>query len=188
MEGIQADYRVPTVKPNEQSAQWPIRAFAQSYGSSSASPHLNFLDDRQWILTPWTLWNFVFIQIDWNFSPQTVPQSRLMMSGSRPHTCLGISSHPSLEASFDPENPRRISLDPSVIRAKRETNRAQTPVPGLEYSTVRKVKLKFDTRAKITNLIRRTLELETSAAVDEAHLSELLDVLLHTEVTLSCLV
>ena len=75
-----------------------------------------------------------------------------------------------------------------MIRAKRETNRAQTPVQGLEYSTVRKVKLKFDTGAKIINLIRRRLELETCAAVDEAHLSESVDVLLHTEVTLSCLV
>jgi len=105
------------------------------------------------------------------------------MSANRPHTALGVSSaDPLLEASFDPENPRRFSLDPYVMGARHEMNRVQTPVPGLEYSAVRKMKLKFDTGAKIVNLIRRAIELETSAAVDEAHLSELVDVLLHTEV------
>jgi hypothetical protein len=108
----------------------------------------------------------------------TVPP--LTMSVHRPHSALGISSQ---ETMFDTENPRCVTLDPSVMHAQSETNRAQTPIPGLEYSAVRKMKLKFDTGAKIINLIMRVPELETSTAVDEAHLSELVDFVLYNEVT-----
>lgn len=94
------------------------------------------------------------------------------MSGHRLHLALGVSSNILLETLFDAENPRRVSLDPSVMRPQSEANRAQMPILWLDYSDWRKMKLKFDTGAKIINLIR-VLELETYAAVDEAHLSEL---------------
>lgn len=68
------------------------------------------------------------------------------------------------------------------MRALNETNRAQTPVPGLEYSIVRKIWMKYDTGAKIINLIKRTLELATDTVVDETQLSELIGFLLDTEV------
>jgi hypothetical protein len=116
------------------------------------------------------------------FSLHAVPVWRLRMSGSRSHPAMDLSSNPLLEASFDPENPGRFSLDPSMMRAQSEANRAQTPVPGLGYSIVRKMKMKYDTGVKVINLVRRTLELATDAAVDEAHLSEVIGFLLDAEV------
>jgi hypothetical protein len=74
-------------------------------------------------------------------------------------------------------------MDPSLMRAQIGMDRAQTPVSGLEYSTVRKMKLKYDTGAKIINVIRRAVELATSATVNDAQLGELVDVLLDTEVS-----
>ena len=71
------------------------------------------------------------------------------------------------------------------MRAQGGANRSQTPVPGLEYSTVRNMKLKFDTGAKIVHAIRRAVELATSSTIDDSQLSELVDILVHSEVNVS---
>jgi hypothetical protein len=44
------------------------------------------------------------------------------------------------------------------------------------------MRLKYDTGAKIINLIREVVELETNTAADDEHLAESVDVLLDTEV------
>jgi len=45
------------------------------------------------------------------------------------------------------------------------------------------MKLKFDTGAKIVHAIRRAVELATSSTIDDSQLSELVDILVHSEVT-----
>ena len=80
---------------------------------------------------------------------------------------------------------RRNSLGPKVMGAWNEMIRAQTLSWGVGYSAR---SWNSRQRRKIISLIRRKLELEPSAAVDEVNLSEPVYFLLHTELTLSNLV
>jgi hypothetical protein len=45
------------------------------------------------------------------------------------------------------------------------------------------MKLKFEMGTKIVHAIRRAVELPTSSTTDESQLSELVDILVHSEVT-----
>ena len=101
-----------------------------------------------------------------------------------PQTALGIEDNRFLEGDLEPAaSTRRISLDPRIIRNVTEPIRTQTPVAGLDYSTVRQIKLKFDTGAKIISAIRKTLEV-CSGPVDDEQFSELISYLLDNEVIL----
>lgn len=63
---------------------------------------------------------------------------------------------------------RRISLHPNTIRTARESQAPpQTPVPGVGYRTVRKVKARVDLDVKIITAIRRALELHTGHVIDD---------------------
>jgi hypothetical protein len=104
------------------------------------------------------------------------------MAENRP---WGIGSDPFLTEWGETENPRRVSLDPRVMRGHGSADRPDTPVGGIDYSTIRKLKTKFDTGAKIVHVIKRVIELVTSAHVDDSQLVEIVDIILRSEVTMA---
>ena len=68
------------------------------------------------------------------------------------------------------------------LRGKSWNNRPQTPIPGVDYSSVRNVKLRYDTGAKIVNFLRRGVELKTGQAMDDEELSNLVNLLMAHDV------
>ena len=125
-------------------------------------------------------------QTSWKFCLRTFLLHlylRRTMTGNRPHTASGVGAGRFLAEPDEDENPRRISLDPRVMRAHGNADRPHTLVTGIDYCTVRKLKMKFDTGAKIVRGIKRAVELVTSTQVDDSQLSEIVDIILDSEVS-----
>lgn len=100
------------------------------------------------------------------------------MSDQRPYTSIGL---PRGEPFIESE-PCKISLDPHMIRAAHEPqDPPQTPVPGVGYNIVRKVKTRLDSGAKVIAAVRRALE-HTGHVIDDETLATTISTIIDEDV------
>ena len=100
------------------------------------------------------------------------------MSRSRPQTSIGFQIH-----DHDEENERRASFDPATLQ-RIPYGRPQTPVSGLPYTAVRRLKQRFDSGAKIVSGLRRVLEYKLGEELPDEEVAGVVDWLLSEAVTL----
>jgi|SRR5579859_4294431 len=76
---------------------------------------------------------------------------------------------------------RRTTLDPSTMNTMSHT-RPETPVSGIPYSMIRRIKQKYNTGAKIVDAIKRAIEIKTGGDLTDEEINQLVDTLMSLDV------